>query len=411
MMSDKINISFPECYPAQLKVLKSALMSNDKYIVVNGGRQIGKTFLLTIIAVYWALQDPNQHVMVVSPTDSQVKKIYKQILSMLDTAYKHVVKSSKIQSGDSEIVFKNKSVILFRSAASEDSLRGYSNTHLLLDECAFIKEETWNTILAPTLSVRGKKAVFCSTPKGKNFFAKLYSMGQQKVKNYRSFKIIYTQNPYANIEFISQQQQILPTDIFAQEYLGEFIDSTGIFKYIDEVSSLSKQNTPVYGKQYVIGVDIAFKKDYTVAICFDLDGNMVDYIRFNQVDTAQMETNLKSFFNKWSPRKIVIEENNQGIPVIDNLRRLGVSNIENFQTNPKTKNELINKFMAAFNNRELNIINEEIIKDEFKAFSYSITSSGNVTFAAAYGHDDIVMSSAFAYHAIINTRWSKPFFM
>lgn len=398
-------------YTAQLEVVKTCLNKQDKYVILNGSRQVGKSFILSVLAIFYALEQKGQHIMVVSPTDSQVKKLYKQIIQMLSSAYSVVIKSNKIQSGDSEIIFKNNSVILFRSAASEDSLRGYSNTHLLLDECAFIKEDTWNTILAQTLTVRGKKAFFCSTPKGKNFFYKLYSRGISGTPSYKSFKITFHQNPYANQEFINQQMQILPSDIFAQEYLGEFVDATGVFKDIDVISILNKQPAPAYGKQYSIGVDIAFKKDYTVAVCIDQDGNMVDYIRFNQTDTGVLLNNLKTFFNKWKARKIVIEENNQGIPVIDMLRREGITNINNFQTNPKSKNELINKFMAAINNKEVKLLNEEVIKEEFKAFTYNISPSGNVTFSASFGHDDIVMATAFAFQGLIENRVSKVVFM
>jgi len=207
------------------------------------------------------------------------------------------------------------------------------------------------------------------------------------------------------------QKQTLPDAIFAQEYLGEFIDATGIFKYVDEVATLSRLSAPAYGSNYSVGVDIAFKNDYTVAVCMDDKGQMVDYIRFNQVDTQVMQDKLKEFFKKWNPRKIIIEENNQGIPVIDGLRRQGVTNIEGFNTNSKSKGELVNKIMSAFNNREISLLNEDMIKEEFKAFTYSVTPSGNVTFAAAYGHDDIVMATSFAFHGIVDMRWSKPVFM
>lgn len=405
-----LNLNFPKLYDAQLQVAKACLKSDKKYIIVNGSRQVGKTFLLSIIAIYWALELQSQHIMIVSPTDSQVKKIYQQMVEMLEPVHKFI-KNKKMSAGDSEIRFTNKSVILFRSAASEDTLRGYSNTHILLDECAFIKEETWQTILAPTLSVRGKKVLFCSTPKGKNFFSQLYSKGITGEPGYKSFKITYHQNPYANLEFINSQMQTLPNDIFAQEYLGEFTDQTGVFKDVDSQSKLIKLQNPIAGQTYLVGVDIAFKKDYTVAVCFNKSGQMVDYIRFNQTTTSEMQDKLINFFKKWKPSKIVIEENNQGLPVIDGLKQKGITNIINFQTNQKTKNELINQFFSAFNNKEISLLNEEIIKEEFKAFSYHLTPSGNIQFKASYGHDDIVMASAFAFKGIIDSKISQVIWM
>ena len=302
--NQKIKINFPQLYPAQQKVIKACLNKSDKYIVLNGSRQVGKTFILAITSVYWALQNKNQNLMVVSPTDSMVRKVYKDVINLLNNAISHIVKSKKTQAGDSQITFINGSTILFRSAASEDSLRGYSLTHLLLDEAAFVKEETWNTILAPTLTVRGKKVLFCSTPKGQNFFQKLYYKGLSNEDGYKSFQINWRDNPFADTEFIKGQKENLPDEIYNQEYEGKFIDSASVFKHVKELSILAKRNPPA---ECVIGIDIAFKRDYTVAVCYDINGNMLDYIRYNNIETQESVELLYQFIQKWKPMKTIFE--------------------------------------------------------------------------------------------------------
>ncbi len=403
----KLKINFPPAYPAQLEVLKSCLQSDDKYIIVNGSRQVGKTFLLSMISIYWALAEKRQTIMIVSPTDSMVRKIYKDCITLLEPVLHIIVKNKKAQSGDSEIVFENGSIILFRSAASENSLRGYSLTHLALDECAFIKEETWNTILAPTLTVRGKKVLFCSTPKGSNFFQKLFNRGLSNEPGYRSFKINWRDNPYANIEFIQEQEKILPHEIYLQEYEGQFTDSSSVFKNIREL--LAPKATQQV--ECVIGIDIAFKKDYTVAVALATDGRMLDYIRFNQVETQEMVEKLHAFILKWKPKKTVIEENNQGISIYHLLRAKGLYNFEAFNTNSKSKGEIINQLIAGFSLKEIKIINDPIVIGEFEAFTYSLTKSGNIQFSAAYGHDDIVMSTAIAWNAKKQNAVGQVLFM
>ena len=116
-------IQLPKPYPAQLEVIKTCFDKETVFIIVNGSRQTGKTLLSTLTALKWALDTSNQCVMVVSPTDSQVKKIYKQMIQMIEPILS-IVKTYKIQSGDCEIVFNNGSSILFRSALSENTLRG-----------------------------------------------------------------------------------------------------------------------------------------------------------------------------------------------------------------------------------------------------------------------------------------------
>lgn len=397
MKSQKnLTINFPELYPAQLEVAKACINNKYKYIIVNGGRQVGKSALLSIMALYWGLDQNNSMIMVVSPTDSMVRKLQKDILHIIGENKKLIIKSSKAQSGDAEITFNNGSVILFRSAASEDSLRGYSLTHLLLDECAFIKETTWSTILAPTLTVRGQKVLFCSTPKGANFFKKLYHRGLAKEAGYKSFKLNWRNNPYANIEFIKEQELILPTEIYLQEHEGEFIDSTGVFKHVNELAILQRSQPT---KECVIGIDIAFKTDYSVAVALGANGDMLDYIRVNNLETTELVNQLYAFYLKWEPRKTIIEENNQGLPIYHLLRQKGIYNFDTFNTNSKTKSELINPLMVAFSKKEIKLLNDPIVIEEFNAFTYSLSKQGNVQFAAAYGHDDIVMATAFAWYA------------
>jgi hypothetical protein len=402
-----MNITLPQLYEAQIPIIKDCLADDVFYVIVNGGRQCGKTLIAKVAAIYWALNEPNSHICVVSPTDSQVLKIQKEILEILKPA-QFLLKNVTQSSGNSSIGFKNNSKIIFRSAKSKNSLRGYSNTHLILDETAFMDEDTYNEVLAPSLAVRGKKVLFCSTPKGKNFFAKLYYKGQEKNDGYRSHKLIFYNNPYANLKFIQSQKEQLTEEIFAQEYLGEFIDASGVFKNIDELAVININNNNSK-KSIFIGVDIAFKNDYTVAVAVNENGEMIDYIRFNKVDTDVLLKNLTEFFKKFTNlRKIIIEENNQGLPIIHNLRSLGIKNIEEFQTNSKSKNEIVNALIYAFGKKEIKIINEEVVIDEFKAFGFEMTASMNIKYSAMFGHDDIVMATLFAWKAYKTGNITRP---
>lgn len=392
----KITIRFPEFYEAQLDVVRECVYGHSKFITLNGSRQIGKSFILTSISLIWAMSESDQVVMVVSPTDTQVKKLYKQTIESFGDGYKSIVKSTRGSGGNTDIVLKNGSQILYRSSESENTLRGYSLTHLLIDEAAFTKEDTYRTILMPSLSVKGKKVLLCSTPRGANFFKQLYYKGIDGDDGYKSFKITFHQNPYANLEFIREQQEILPLEIFEQEYLGAFTDSTGVFKNVDACAIGLAQEPK--GQACVIGIDIAFVNDFTVAVCMDMNGVMLDYIRFNKAETPELVNNLVDFYNKWKPKKVILESNNQGLPVYGMLKQSGVYGIELFNTNSNSKADIINKLMAAFAKKEIMILNDERVKEEMKAFTYKLSKTGKIAFGAAYGHDDVVMATAFAWY-------------
>lgn len=408
MTQTKLKINFPKFYPAQLDVVQEALYGKNKYITLNSGRQCGKTFCLSYISLAWAMLQPKQLVMVVSPTSTQVKKIYRQTIESLGDNIKHIIKSTKASGGDTEIVLINDSTIIYRSAESENTLRGYSPNYLCLDESAFIREDVWRTILAPSLSVQGKKVLFCSTPKGANYFKQLYYKGIDGDTGYCSFKITYHQNPYAQLDFIQEQQEILPLEIFEQEYLGIFTDQAGVFKNIDELS-IHVPQTPK-GQKCVIGIDIAFVNDFTVAVCLDSNGVILDYIRFNKAETPELVKNLSDFYKKWKPSKVILESNNQGLPVYGMLKQAGVYNIELFNTNATSKNDIINKLMAACAKKEIGLLNDERMKEEMKAFTYSLSKTGKITFAASHGHDDIPMAVAFAWNGKLAQQTSEIFF-
>lgn len=405
-MMSKININFFTPYDAQIPIVESCIGSSYKYIIYNAARQSGKSMMACNMAVYWALQERESCIMFVSPTDSQVKKQYRQILnSIIGMPF---VKSYKIQAGDSEIQFNNLSVILFRSAASTNSLRGYSLTHLIGDEAAFIDEATFQTILSPSLAVRGKKILLCSTPRGTNFFYKQYTEGQ-KEGLYKSFKTTYEDNPYADKEFIEEQRKVLPSDIFQQEYEGCFIDAGGLFKNVSTYATTTNILEPVPGDTYFSGIDIGFKKDFTVHSIFNQKGEMIHMDRFTNVENDRLIQRIIDTLNKFNVAKCLVESNNQGLPVIQQLISRGMWKVEAFNTTATSKPQLINEFIYAFNSGEIKLLKNPELIEEFKAFSYELSKGGHVKFRASYGFDDIVMSVAIAYSCLKNNRYAGQF--
>ncbi len=402
-MNQKQNLNFFAPYEKQKPIVRACKDNNIKYVIYNASRQSGKTLLLSNMAVYYALDKVDECITIISPTDSMVKKIYKQIINSI--IHLPFVKSYKQQSGDSEIVFTNRSMILFRSAASRESLRGYSNTVLLVDEAAYIEEETWNMVLAPTLAVRGKKVLFCSTPRGTNFFYKMYMKGL-KGGLYRSFKTTYKDNPYANIEFIESQKQIIPFDVFSQEYEGEFVDGGGLFKTIDQYATILQLESPVKGDFYYSGIDIGFKKDATVHIIFNNHGEMVHMDRMVAVTNDEQIRRIKEKLVLFDVQKCLVEANNQGLPVIQQLIAQGMWKVDAFNTTATSKPQIINQFVYAFNDGQLRFLNDDLVKEEFKAFGYKLSTNGHIKFGANYGHDDIVMATTIAYNCYKSNQFA-----
>ena len=389
----------------QVEVHKTLNDDETFVICVNAGRQSGKTMMCENQALYWGLKNNKRIIYWVSPTAGQASKVYKKIINnIIDAPF---LKSYKGSQGDTEIVFKNDSVIKFRSAAQGDSLRGETVDYMIVDEAAFIKEEIFSEILLPMLNVNGigfqKKCLIVSTPKGKNWFFKMFNKGRDKLnKDIKSYKYTSYDSPYTSLKTIEIAKNNMPSVLFRQEYLAEFIDDTSIFENIEELATIEMLKEPQKDDEYYIGVDVALKNDYNVITIFNQKDEMVCYDRVNNITAPQLKERMVQIFNKWKPKKIYIEANNQGLPIIQDLKEIyKIKNIKEFQTTSTSKQLIINNLINAFASKKIKIINDETIKSEFEMFTMFINSNGAVKFSAPSGYnDDIVMATAIAWECL-----------
>lgn len=401
-----MNIELIRPHEKQLQIVRACLDSSIFFIVSIIGRQFGKTLIGENMAVYWALNNIKSIIYWVSPTDNQSLKVYKDIVNAIINTKS--IKSKKQQKGDMEIVFLNDSKILFRSAAAEDNLRGPSVDYMILDEAAFIKRDTFETILFPMLSVRGKKCLFLSTPKGKNYLYDYFLKGNNTDK-WKSIRFSTYDSPYANKEVIDMLKDTMPDKLFQQEVEAQFVDSASIFNNVQELLCLDILENPINGHKYWAGIDIGLINDASVLSIIDEDGNLVKYYRFLNIESPDLIQKILDINSIWKFEKIAIENNNQGLTIFQELKRK-MSNIIDINTNTKTKPELINNLIHLFNMKSFKLVKDEYLRIELEAFIFKQNLNGNLKFMADNGfHDDCVMSLAIARWCYENKRHKKEF--
>jgi hypothetical protein len=376
----------------QMEIVKACLDPNIFFVVSIIGRQFGKTTIAENLAIYWALNEKNSIIYWVSPTDSQAQKVYKEIVNAIIES--GCIKSKKMPKGDTEIVFTNGSKILFRSSLSEDSLRGQSVDYMICDEAAFIKRDTVETILLPMLNVRGKKCLFISTPKGKNYLYDYFLKGKTN-KNWKSLRFSTYDSPLANAELINMFKETLPTKLFQQEVEAEFVDNSSVFNNINEVLCLEEYDEPIPSEIYYGGIDIGLINDASVLSILNSSGDLIKYYRWENIEAPELINEIESISKKWGFTKLLIENNNQGLTIYQELRRR--IDIQQFNTNSKTKPEIINRLIHLFNMKEIRLVKDEYLRIELEAFIFKQNNQGNLKFMADNGfHDDLIMSLAIA---------------
>lgn len=367
------------------RVIHDSINNEDaKYYVLNIGRQFGKTMLCINQLLYWSINNRGCNIGWVSPIYKQSKKVYSELKRATEN-------SGYFKFNDSELLIQGfGSTINFFSAERADNIRGNTFDYLVCDEFDFMKANTWEEVLQPTVLVKGKKVVFISTPRGKRMMYKLASL-RHSDNRYRYFRFSSYDNPMIDPQEIDAIKQTVPEHIFRQEYLAEFIDgSSGLFKNVRE----SIQNTTASGKMYG-GLDIGRADDYTVLTIGDRNGNVVYVNRWRQDDWTNIIDKVAKEIVQYNAYTYV-EVNNQGDVFYEMLAKKVRNLIAPFVTSTKSKPIMIEDLAVSFEQMELKLPNEEYLIDELEAFTYVFDSkTRHVKYSAPQGfHDDCVMSLA-----------------
>lgn len=382
-------------HPKQRGIISEILSSGSKYHIACIGRQFGKSLMAENLLLYWAINDAPSKIMWVSPVYSQANKVHKELYAAI--ARSGIVAQNNFSS--SEIQFHNGSSVIFRSAERYDNIRGETLDYAILDEAAFMKDDAWREAIKPTLLVRGKKALFVSTPKGKNWFYDLFQLGQSPDhSNYQSYTGSSYDTPYISTEEIDEAKRTLPEKVFQQEYLAQFIDGGGeVFQDIEKnqwTGTWPKPTGKVFG-----ALDVARAEDYSVATFIDQGGTVIDIYRENKTDWNTIINNVVERTKKWNAT-LMVEENGVGSPIFESIKRQW-QDTHPFITTSRSKQEIIEGLILDFNNREVMIPNPQTfpaLSHELEIFTYDYNPK---TRSIRYGHpsgmhDDTVMSLAIA---------------
>lgn len=116
--------------------------------------------------------------------------------------------------------------VTVRSADNPDSLRGAGLDGVVLDEAASIDEVAWKEVLRPALSDKQGWAVFIGTPKGHNWFWKLFEHAKGE-GDWERWQRPSSDNALLSEHELAAARRESTALIAAQEYDAQFIVRTG----------------------------------------------------------------------------------------------------------------------------------------------------------------------------------------
>ena len=392
-----MEIIFPKLHKHQRVVYDAVIGDNgagDIY-VVKSKRQCGKSFLASLILIYFSLNKRDTTSLIVEPTLNQSRRVFKEITKMLEGS--NIIKNAN-QSLLS-IDFINGSEIIFKSAEQYDAIRGYSVSGILIvDEGAFIVDDVYE-ILFPVRDAHNSPMLVISTPLFfDGYFYRLFTSTNSKSYDWCD----YDTSMFLSDEKLEQYRNTLSELKFRSEYLGQFITDGGyVFR---NITKCVLSNSIVKGEPVVCGIDWAVGNDGddTVLSLLDANANAVDFIRINNMSPVeQIDTIVNKLNTIQSLKKVVVEQNSIGNVYFDMLKHKYSrhSIITKFNTTNESKRRIIEQLATAFQNENIHIPNDRELINQLQHYAVEKTAKG-YTYNGQGAHDDYVMSLAMAYDAL-----------
>lgn len=366
---------------------------------VKAKRQIGKSFIIINELLRISINFEGTTSCCLSPTLNQARKIYKEILKVTDQT--GIIRKKNDSLLEIELI--NDSIIVFKSAEQRESLRGYTfNGILCIDEASYISDEVYS-IIRPTCDVWQAPILMVSTPKFRmGFFYDTYQMGfldryKNKITSYDLCK--FDTSKLLPKETLELYRQMLPKNMFITEYLGEFLDSESIV-FGDFKECVGEEITE-YNELYV-GIDwgSGVGSDDTVITALNEHNEQVFLLAFNNKTALQQIDYIAEYLQGYGTKvkHILAECNGLGKPLCDNLKaKIKKIPITEWSTTNQNKIELINKLQVAFEQKKIQILNDERQIAELGMYEAKVKDNGTVTYnAPSGGNDDMVMGLMFA---------------
>ena len=419
-MTGPRSITLPKLTPWQQEVFSSVssiytrdaqlrpqFASKSSHFTVKSARQRGKSYLIQVLCLWIALFKPGSESYVIEPTNSQCRRVFKNLKKALS-------KTGLLYSANAstqELTFRNGSSVILRTGEAPDTIRGGTVTGLLIfDEAAFLTDECIEVSL-PMVNVNRAPVLMFSTPL---FADGAFYTEYMKPESDFSRSFDWTSPEYDYSSFISEEQ-ILEYKAsytpfrFMTEIEGQFIKEHS-FVFGDFYQCIRTPET--YDVEYM-GIDwgTGSQGDSTVVVCLNAKGQMTHLYSTNTMEPSEQIKWIASLINRHHPKRVRVEYNSIG-SVYYSLLKKEITHrdiiIDPFTTTNESKRTIIEQLISAFAHQSISILDEPVLKKQLSAFEMKKTKTGYT-----YGnfndniHDDCVMALAFAYSLMADLESSR----
>jgi len=345
------------------------------------GRRFGKSLVAQAISIKESAEG-NKQVAYITPTYQLAKIFFEEIVKNLPDEIFDCNKSDLL------IQFVNGGSVRFFTGERLDAMRGLKFHLVIIDEASYISDlkDGWNNSIRPTLTDYKGRAIFLSTPKGKNFFHSLFLRSGEP--GWESFQFTTYDNPHIDPSEIVAAKAQLPNAVFEQEYMANPMENAANPFGSDHIRKNIKPLATDQVEYY--GIDLAKSVDWTVIIGMDRQGQVAYLERF-QKDWQHTKEFILSI-NRNKP--VMIDSTGVGDAIVEDLQK-HFQQMIGFKYNSTSKQQLMEALASSIHKGEISYPQGPIV-NELDVFEYVYTATG-VRYNAPNGyHDDCVNALALA---------------
>ena len=211
----------------QIALINAVNDPKYRFICAALARRLGKTYIANVIGQLVTLV-PNCNVLIISPNynlSSISFELQRKLIKHFD------LEVTRDNLKDKVIELSNGSTIRMGSISTVDSTVGRSYDLIIFDEAALSDrgEDAFNVALRPTLDKPNSKAIFISTPRGRqNWFSRFYQRGfDSEFPEWVSIQADYTENTRMAESDVEEARRSMPKSEFEQEYMASFTSYLG----------------------------------------------------------------------------------------------------------------------------------------------------------------------------------------
>lgn len=386
-----------QLHPHQLAM--AAAILGSKRAVCLAGRQVGKSTVLSALAVHACVTRANFRCIVAAGADRQAQVVAKRSMALL--AQTPQLFDSVARSNLEEITFRNGSTL--RVLPTEARIRGFTSDMILVDEAReVLDEEAVYSALEPQLATTDGTLGLLSTPFRSS--GKLWDAWHDAL--WTKVAVPSADSPLVTKSYLERQRLTMSAAIYACEHevrfletVSQYLDSKSIAKAASNYRMILAQEE---GRVYSLGVDPAVTRDAAVWLVASRGPDArvrVDHIRaYHDVALQDQRPYVGYLDSVYRLSHITPERAGLGIDLAESLRRDYPDRCIPVTPTSEQKGLVFENMKSMFERGEVDVPTDPPnLISELRSLEFEVTKAGHLRIGAPSGmNDDHACALAYA---------------